>query len=180
MKAMKKLAIVAALCLMLWSCNSEPTLQQYFVKNSESKDFIALDLTTDILRLNKSEISAEENAALETLKKMNILAYQADAKNPAKFEAERVKIKNILKNEKYQELIKVNSGKEGGAVYFVGEEDKIDEFVLFANKNDAGFAIVRVLGKNMSPNSIMTMLSVLNKANLDIEQLKPLQKMIPN
>lgn len=69
MKAMKKLAIVAALCLMLWSCNSEPTLQQYFVKNSESKDFIALDLTTDILRLNKSEISAEENAALETLKR---------------------------------------------------------------------------------------------------------------
>jgi len=180
MKAMKKLAIVAALCLMLWSCNSEPTLQQYFVENTESKDFIALDLTTDILKLNKSEISADENAALETLKKMNILAFKADEKNSAKFETERAKIKTILKNEKYQELIKVNSGKEGGAVYFVGKDDAIDEFVLYANKNDAGFAVVRVLGKNMSPTSIMTMLSVLKKANLDIEQLKPLQKMVPN
>ncbi|MEZ0007535.1 hypothetical protein ABH942_002917 [Flavobacterium sp. 28YEA47A] len=177
---MKKLAIVAAICLMLWSCNSEPTLQQYFVENTESKDFIALDLTTDILRLNKSEISAEENTALETLKKMNILAFKADEKNPAKYETERAKVKTILKNEKYQELIKVNSGKEGGAVYFVGKDDAIDEFVLYANKNDAGFAVVRVLGKNMSPSSIMTMLSVLKKANLDIEQLKPLQKMVPN
>lgn len=177
---MKRISLLAAFCLMLVSCNTEPTLQQYFVENTESKDFIALDLTTDILKLNKAEISTDENAALETLKKMNILAFKADEKNPAKFEAERAKIKTILKNEKYQELIKVNSGKEGGAVYFVGKDDAIDEFVLFANKNDAGFAVVRVLGKDMSPTSIMTMLSVLKKANLDIEQLKPLQKMVPN
>ncbi|WDO14660.1 DUF4252 domain-containing protein [Flavobacterium sp. WW92] len=177
---MKRFSLLAVLCLLLASCNSEPTLQQYFVENTESKDFIALDLTTDILKLNKAKVTSEENAALETLKKMNILAFKADEKNPAKFETERTKIKGILKNEKYQELIKVNSGKEGGAVYFVGKDDAIDEFVLFANKNDAGFAVVRVLGDNMTPTSIMTMLSVLKKADLDIEQLKPLQKMVPN
>lgn len=176
---MKRFSLLAAVCLMLMSCNSEPTLQQYFVENTESKDFIALDLTTDILKLNKSEISAEENEALETLKKMNILAFKADEKNPAKYETERLKMKNILKNEKYQELVKVNSGKDGGAIYFVGKDDAIDEFVLFANKSDAGFAVVRVLGDDMNPTSIMTMLSVLKKANLDIEQLKPLQALVP-
>lgn len=177
---MRKFSILAALCLMLVGCNTEPTLQQYFVKNTESKDFIALDLTTDILKVKESEISPEQSKALKTLKKMNILAFTADEKNAKKFEEERTKVKDILKNEKYQELIKVNSGKEGGAIYFVGKEDSIDEFVLFANKNDAGFAVVRVLGEEMTPTSIMTMLTVLEKANLDIEQLKPLQKMIPN
>lgn len=165
--------------MMLMSCNSEPTLQQYFVENIESKDFIALDLTTDILKVNKAAISADENAALETLEKMNVLAFKADDKNQKQFEVERSKVQTILKDEKYQELIKVNSGKEGGAIYFVGEDDDIDEFVLFANKKDAGFAIVRVLGDKMNPTSIMTMLSVLKKANLDMEQLKPLQALVP-
>lgn len=177
---MKKVSLLlACFSMMLMSCNSEPTLQQYFVENIESKDFIALDLTTDILKFNKAEISADENAALETLEKMNVLAFKADDKNQKQFEAERSKVQTILKNEKYQELVKVNSGKEGGAIYFVGEDDNIDEFVLFANKKDAGFAVVRVLGNKMNPTSIMTMLSILKKANLDVEQLKPLQALVP-
>lgn len=177
---MKRISLLlASFSMVLMSCNSEPTLQQYFVENIESKDFIALDLTTDILKVNKAAISADENAALETLEKMNVLAFKADDKNQKQFEVERSKVQTILKNEKYQELIKVNSGKEGGAIYFVGEDDNIDEFVLFANKKDAGFAVVRVLGNKMNPTSIMTMLSILKKANLDVEQLKPLQALVP-
>jgi hypothetical protein len=177
---MKKIALFAiGLSLTLMSCNSEPTLQKYFVESTESKDFIALDLTTNILKLNKAALSAEENTALKTLEKMNVLAFKADGTNQTKFEAERTKVQTILKNPKYQELMKVSSGKEGGAVYFVGKDEAIDEFVLFANKKEAGFAVVRVLGDDMNPASIMTMLSILKKSNIDLEQLKPLQAMVP-
>jgi len=176
---MKKISILAAFfSLLLMSCNSEPSLQKYFVENTESKDFIAVDISASILKLDKQNISEEENKALETFKKMNILAFKNDGKNTAKFETEKAKVEVILKDKKYQELMKMSKGKDGGAVYFVGENDNIDEFVLYGSNKDAGFAIVRVLGDEMNPNSIMTMLSLLNKANLDIDQLKPLQSMV--
>ncbi|RRJ92480.1 DUF4252 domain-containing protein [Flavobacterium macacae] len=177
---MKKISLFTAFfSLMLLGCNSEPTLQKYFVESTESNDFIAVDLSTNILKLEQTKLSAEEDKALKTIEKMNILAFKADGTNQAKFESEKAKLQTILKDKKYQELMKVSSGKEGGAVYFVGEDNAIDEFVLYANKKEAGFAVVRVLGDNMDPASIMTMLSILKKSNIDLEQLKPLQAMVP-
>jgi len=177
MRKRSLIAIIFGLALM--SCNSEPTLQKYFVEKTEAKNFIAVDVSANILRLDKSKITAEEEASLATFEKMNILAFKTDGKNQAQYEAEKAKVQLILKDKKYQELMKVNSGKQGGAVYFVGENDNIDEFVLYGNAKDSGFAIVRILGDEMNPTSIVTMLSLLQKANLDIAQLKPLEAMIP-
>lgn len=176
---MKKISIlVAFLSVMLVSCSSEPSLQKYFVESTDSKYFIAVDLSSSILKLDKKNISEEENKALDTFEKMNILAFKNDGKNAAKFETEKAKVTAILKNPKYQELMKMSRGNDGGAVYFVGENDDIDEFVLYGSNKDAGFAIIRVLGDKMNPTSIMTMLSLIQKANLDIDQLKPLESMI--
>lgn len=74
--------------------------------------------------------------------------------------------------------MKFGSGKEGASISYLGSEDHIEEFVLFANKKDLGFAIVRVLGKDMNPTNFMTMISVLKSVNIDLEQLKPLQQLI--
>ena len=158
--------------------SSEPSLQKYFVESTNSNDFIAVDVSANILRLDKNNISAEENKALDTFEKMNILAFKNDGKNSAKFETEKTKVATILKNPKYQELMKMSRGTDGGAVYFVGENDNIDEFVLYGSNKDSGFAIVRVLGDKMNPTSIVTMLSLIQKANLDIDQLKPLEAMV--
>jgi hypothetical protein len=73
--------------------------------------------------------------------------------------------------------MKFGSGKDGASVSFVGDDEHIDEFVFYANKKETGFAVVRVLGKNMNPTGIMTLMSVLKNANVDLEQLKPLQQM---
>lgn len=176
---MRKISILAAFfSLMLLSCNSEPTLQKYFVESTDAKDFISVDVSASILRLDKSKITATENETLKTFEKMNILAFKADATNQTKFEAERLKVNTILKNKKYQELMKMSRGKDGGAVYFVGENNAIDEFILYGSSKDTGFAIVRVLGNDMNPSSIMTFLSILEKANLNLDQLKPLQQMV--
>lgn len=175
---MKKFILAVSLSIMLVSCNSEPTLQKYFVDNSESKEFIAVDLSTGILKIKENTLDPEEKKALDTFKNINVLAFKADEKNQAKFETERAKVENILKDEKYQELMKVSSGKEGGAVYFVGDDNAIDEFVLYGNKKENGFALVRVLGNDMSPNSIMTMMNLLQKADLNMDQLKPLEALL--
>lgn len=164
--------------LTLLSCNSEPSLQKYFVENTDNKDFIALDVSPSILNLEKTKLSTEQNDALKSFDKMNVLAFKANAKNQAQFEIERAKVKAILKNPKYQELMKFGSGKDGASISYVGTDENIEEFVVFANRKENGFAVVRVLGKDMNPNNIMTLMSVLQKSKIDMEQLKPLQELI--
>jgi len=170
--------LALAAILTLASCNSEPTLQKYFVENTENKDFIALDISPNILNLEKTKLSAEQTEAVNSFDKMNILAFKADKNNQAQFETERNKVKTILKDPKYQELIKFGSGKDGASVSYVGSDDNIKEFVIFANRKENGFAVVRVLGEDMNPNNIMTLMSVLQKSKIDMEQLKPLEQLL--
>ena len=165
------------LSLLVVGCNTEPTLQKYFVENTENKDFIVLDVSPSILNLDKAKLSAEENGALESFDKMNVLAFKLNETNKAQFETERAKINLILKEKKYQQLMKYGSGSAGASVSYVGSDEHIDELVLFANSKDAGFAVVRVLGDDMNPNNILTLMSVLKKSNIDMAQLKPLQEM---
>lgn len=164
--------------LTLVSCNSEPSLQKYFVENTDNKNFIALDVSPSILNVEKTKLSAEQNEALKSFDKMNILAFKANATNQVQFEAERAKVKAILKDPKYQQLMSFGSGKDGASISYVGADDNIKEFVVFANRKENGFAVVRVLGENMNPNNIMTLMSVLRESKIDMEQLKPLQQLV--
>ncbi|MCA1918111.1 MAG: DUF4252 domain-containing protein [Flavobacterium piscis] len=166
------------LILTLVSCNSDPSLQKYFVENTDNKNFIALDVSPSILNVEKTKLSAEQTEALKSFDKMNILAFKANATNQVQFEAERSKVKAILKDPKYQQLMSFGSGKDGASISYVGSDDNIKEFVVFANRKENGFAVVRVLGENMNPNNIMTLMSVLKESKIDMEQLKPLQQLI--
>jgi hypothetical protein len=176
MKTVYGLALL--LSLFLVSCNSEPTLQKYFVENTENKNFIALDVSPNILNVDKTKLSIAQSDALKSFDKMNVLAFKLNDKNKAQFEIERAKVNLILKDKKYQQLMKFGSGKEGASVSFVGTDEHIEEFVFFANKKETGFAVVRILGKDMNPTSVMTMMSVLQESNIDLEQLKPLQQLM--
>lgn len=170
--------ITLASSLLFGSCKSEPSLQKYFVENTENKNFVALDVSPNILDVNKASLTTNQKEALQSFEKINVLAFKINDKNKALFEAERNKINLILKDPKYQELMKFNSGKQSASVSYVGADDHINEFVFLASKNDSGFAVVRVLGKDMNPTNIMNMISVLKESKIDLEQLKPLQEFI--
>ena len=172
------LSLLIIVSALFSSCNNEPSLQKYFVEKTENKNFVALDLSPNMLNIDSSKLSSEENAALKSFEKVNILAFKLNDSNKAEFESEKVKVGKILKEEKYQELMKFGSGKDGASVSFVGDDEHIDEFVFYANNKENGFAVIRVLGKDMNPTGILSLMSVLKNANVDLEQLKPLQQMI--
>lgn len=171
---MKKL-LFSLLLMSFIACEKEPSLQKYFVEKTESTDFISVDMSPSILNIKPDALSIEQQEALKTFKKMNILAFKINEENKTKFDGERTKVKEILKNEKYQELMKFGSGKEGASIYFVGKDDAIEEFVLYGSKDENGFAVVRILGDKMNPEDLMTLLSALQKSDIDMEQLKPLE-----
>jgi len=164
--------------ILFTSCQSKPTLQKYFVENTENKNFMALDVSPSILNVDASKLTSAQRNALASFEKMNILAFKLNDKNKTQFEIERSKVTAILKDEQYQQLMKFGSGKEGASVSFVGDDEHIQEFVLYANKKENGFAIVRILGKDMNPTAIVTMLEVLKNSKIDLDQLKPLQELL--
>jgi hypothetical protein len=162
----------------LSGCNEKPSLQKYFVENTENKNFLVLDLSPKMLNLDSLKLTSEENTALKSFEKVNILAFKLNDSNKSEFESERVKVDEILSEEKYQQLMKFGNGKDGASVSFIGDTEHIDEFVFYANNKENGFAVVRVLGKDMNPTGIFTLMSVLKNANIDMKQLKPLQQLI--
>ena len=164
--------------LFLSSCNNEQTLQKYFVENSDNKNFVALDVSPNIINMDKTKLTSEQKTAIESFDKMNILAFKLDETNKAEYAIESEKVTQILKRKEYQELMKFGSGKDVASVSFVGDENNINEFILYAKKKDNGFAVVRILGDDMNPNNIINMISLLKSSNLDLEQLKPLQGLI--
>lgn len=174
---MKPIFTLALSFVLLVGCQKEPTLQKYFVENTTNKNFMTIDIAPSILNIDQTKLSVEQKEAFKSFDRMNVLAFKVNDSNVAQFEAERAKVTQILKDEKYQQLMKFGSGKEGGSISFVGDDEHIDEFILFANKKENGFAVVRVLGNDMNPTSILTMVSALKDSNIDLEQLKPLQQM---
>ena len=160
------------------SCTSEPSLQKYFVEKSENKNFISFDVSPSILNVDQTKLSEEQKAALKSFEKMNVLAFKLNDKNQTDFSTERQEVNLILKNEKYQQLMKFGSGKEGASISYVGEDNHINEFILYGNKKDAGFAVVRILGKDMNPNNVMTLISIMKDSKMNLDQLKPLQDLM--
>lgn len=167
--------IIIAASILTFSCSNKSSLQKYFVENTENKDFIALDVSPSILNLEKVSLNETEEKALKTFDKMNVIAFKKDSLNDSKFKAETEKVKTILKEEEYQQLMKFGSSKQGAAIYFVGEDEKIDEFVVYGSNDKTGFAVVRILGDNMNPNDVMTLFSILQKSKINLEELKPLE-----
>ena len=173
MKTLYSIAI--ALSLLLTSCNNKPSLQKYFVDNQEKPGFVAIDVSPSILNVDKTKLSLEQNKALASFNKMNVLAFKVDDKNKVQYTAEKNKVVEILKDTvTYKQLMKFGSGKQGASISYVGDENHINEFVIYGNQSEAGFAVVRVLGKDMKPEDAMTMLSVLQKSNIDMKQLEAL------
>ena len=174
---MKKIFFLTiALSLLLSSCNSKPSLQKYFVDHQEKSGFLAVDVSPSILNVDKTKLTPEQNKALASFDKMNILAYKIDSKNKGQFDIERKKVNEILKDTiTYQQLVKYGSGKDGASMSFVGTENHISEFILYGTKSDNGFAVVRILGKDMNPADAMTLLSVLKSSNIDMKQLEALK-----
>ena len=124
----------------------KPSLQKYFVDNQEKPGFLVVDVSPSILNLDKTKLTADQSKALSSFEKMNILAYQINDKNKSEFDIEIKKINEILNDTtNYQQLMKFGSGKDGASISFVGDEDHVDEFILYGAKSDNGFAVVRIL-----------------------------------
>lgn len=170
--SIKKIIMLGILVAAFTSCNQGPTLQTYYVDNELKSGFTSIDIPTSFLNIDQTTLTQEQKDAYESVDKLNMLAFIIDKTNKASYDIELSKVTNILKNPKYQELVRGGNTEDGKfVVKFLGEENSIDELVILGNANEKGFAIIRVLGDDMNVNKIMKLSSVLDKANIDDSQI---------
>lgn len=169
-----KILFAALFLAGLTSCDDGKSLQKYYVENQEDTDFMALDVPTSMFT-NSSSLEAEDKATLESIKKINVLALKKE-EDPAKFETEKQKLNEIFKDEKYQLLMKYGGGNRKAALYFTGEEDAIDELIVYGYDEEMGLGVARVLGEDMDPEKIMKLMKSIDKDNIDVEGIKGLGK----
>ena len=153
--------------LMVTGCSTTPSLQEYYVNNSENPNFLALDVPANILNLDEADLDETQVEALRSLKKLNILAFRKTEENSEAFKAERATVNEILKDSDFKELMKLNSKYAKGVIKFKGEGDAIDEVVIYGTSEDKGFALIRVLGNDMNPAHLMNLVNALENADLD-------------
>ncbi len=158
------------LVLLIVSCSSNQSLQEYYVSSSENPNFISLDVPASILNLQSDKLTDSQKEGLASLRKLNILAFRATEENQSDFQIERNKVSSILGNSKYQELMKLNSKYGKGTIKYLGDEEAIDEVVIYGSMDDKGFAIIRVLGNNMNPAHLVQLMGAIQNSDLDTAQ----------
>ncbi|PWL38568.1 DUF4252 domain-containing protein [Flagellimonas aquimarina] len=164
-------SILVAGTILLASCSSQQSLQEYYVDNSENPNFIALDVPASILKMDGVDLSDTQSKAIESLKKFNLLAFRKTADNVAEYKAEKIKVKEILKDDEFVELMKINSQYGKGVIKYLGDETAIDEVIIYGDSKDKGFALVRVLGKDMNPAHIVQLMQAIQKSDYNGEGL---------
>lgn len=168
----KNLILLMLLVVTLQSCDQGPSLQRYYVENQERAQFLSIDVPVSMLNLDKMQLTADQADAYKSIQKLNMLAYKMKPDNVADYEVELAKVNTILNDPKYEELMRGGNPEDGKfTIKILGEENDVEEFILFGTIDTKGFAIVRILGDDMNPNKIMTLASALDKASIDDSQI---------
>lgn len=165
------IGLLLLMAALVAGCSSQQSLQEYYVDNSENPDFIAIDVPASILKIDAMELNSTQKAAVNSLRKFNLLAFKKTSENASEYKIEKAKVKEILKGDDFVELMKINTEYGKGVVKYLGEEDAIDEVIIYGDNRDKGFALVRVLGKNMNPAHIIQLMQALQSSDYNGEEL---------
>lgn len=168
--------VMAAMALT--SCSNDKSLQKYLVEKQDDNNFVKIDLATSLLNAEGNDFSEEEKNILNTVKKINVVAFPLTDDNMAEYEIEKQNAIDVLSQEKYKTLMKYGSNSRGATLKYLGEEEAIDELIVFASDNEMGFAVFRLLGDNMRPEDMLKLMKGIDKGDIDVSSLKSLGNLL--
>ncbi|MBT8376466.1 MAG: DUF4252 domain-containing protein [Bacteroidia bacterium] len=169
----KILLLMLLVAASLVSCNSGPTLQKYYVDNELKPGFLSQDIPTSFLNIEETTLNDEQKEAYKSVDKLNMISFVVSDDNKDQFEVELSKVKTILEDSKYDELMRGGNATDGKFIIkFLGEPENIDELILFGYSNEKGFAIIRILGDDMNAGKLVKLGSELQNMDMDDKQLQ--------
>ena len=167
-----KYIVFTLTAVFLTSCGDSVSLQRYYVDNQESKNFISQDVPLSMIKLDKTDFTEEQKDAYNSVSKLNFLGYKTSEADIETYKTELAKVKTILSDSKYNDLMDFSDKGNKVVVKYIGDDDEADEVVVFGSAKELGFGIVRILGDNMSPDKIAVLINAMQKANVDESQIE--------
>lgn len=171
-RTVKHTLFVCLLAVVFVSCNDGKSLQAYFVDNQESSNFVTQDIPISMVKIDDSNFTEEQKEAYESVERLNFLGYKADETETEVYKAELAKVKTILSDKKYNDLMEFSDKGNKIIVKYVGTDEEADEVIIFGSAKELGFGIVRVLGDDMNPDKMVTLVTAMQNANVDENQVQ--------
>jgi hypothetical protein len=171
-RAIKYLANALLTAVIFTSCGDNVSLQRYYVDNQESKNFISQDLPLSLIELDKSNFTEAQKEAYNSVNKLNFLGYKVNETDTETYLAELAKVKTILSDSKYNGLMEFSDKGNKISVKYIGTDEEADEVIVFGSAKDMGFGIVRILGDDMNPDKMVTLISAFQNANIEEGQIE--------
>lgn len=175
MRLGKYLFAIIMVTITFSSCG-EKSLQKYLVDKQDDDKFVKVDLATSLFAGENSSLGTEEKEILKTIKKVNVVAYPIKDGDTVDYVLERKEVEAILDQAKYKELTRIKSNNWNATLKYTGEEEAIDEVIVYANDVDKGFAVFRLLGENMRPDQILKLMKATEKGDMDLSKLSGLSE----
>ncbi len=174
MKIFKQISVLLLTVMLMISCNDEASIQQFYVDSETNENYLMLDIPTSVVSL-PDNVSDEAKQAYNSIDKINLLAFKVNETNKVDYQSEKLKVKKILKDSKYIELMRLNSNGRNIIAKYVGDENSVEELILFASDKHQGFALARVLGEDMKPENMLKLLNSLKDIDKDSDVLKKME-----
>ncbi len=168
MKSIFQIFFLLILGVQFSGCNQEPTLQKYFVNHQNDENYVMVDLPAGMFLSFNDELANADQEAIESIKKVSVLAFPLNGSNTAHYESEVAVLNKILSQEKYKLLMKIGNTTKGMRIAYLGEEKAIDEVVFFGNDSDKGFIVARVLGEKMNVGELMKLVGKLENGDIKL------------
>lgn len=177
-----KLILITLAAIGLVSCNGGTSLEEYYVDNKENNDFVALDVPTSLIAPDADLLTPEQQKVLKTVKKVNILALPLKAEGQAGYMNETGKVDHVLRHDHYQQLMTFGEPSKRMQLFFKGDEENIDELVVFARDDTKGFVLARLLGDDMNVGDMIKFAKNMGKngGNLNVSQFEGIMDIFNN
>ena len=167
-----KLLFLGIALLLFVACDSGLSLQQYFVEKSEDPNFLSVDLPSSILGLNISELTEEDKKTYDSFRKLNVLMFKYSAEKQLVFRDEKSVLKKIFSQPKFNTLMTLSDKDMNAKIMYLGDDDAIDEVIVYGDMKNTGFVVIRVLGDDMNPEQLASFASHLKNMKFDAKELK--------
>ena len=98
MMKLNKYLLVFTSFFLLSGCTSKASLQSYFVDHEGASAFVSYDIPMSILNTENILLSEDQSDAINSIDKLNTIAYSLASGSLEELESELINVKNIFFN----------------------------------------------------------------------------------
>ena len=125
--------------------------------------FLVIDIPTSILGINNEVLNEEEQAALDSFQKLNLLMFRKTAANGEQFSEELKTVSEIIDRQQFDPLMVVSDRQFSGKLLLEGSVERPDEIVFFGSATDEGFLLARLIGSKMQVEKAVVLAKALER-----------------